>query len=488
MREPQRTQIRNNAKYLREVRPIDPEEIHEYVEGQPHPAAVRRVLREESTDLGLIEREDGSFEPAPGGTAPVSLDVVEEFPETHARTLEDTLVEQFGPGWPDGKSGDRLRVRVREVKARYLKGLDVEYDKLTALGYAIYHLPAYYAATQYLLADLAAAGELPASPRVLDVGAGVGGQALALDDLLPADSLIEYHAVEPGAGADLLEPFFEKTDRNFNPTVHRTTAEAFDPEGPYNLVVFANVLSELTDPAAVVGRYLDALATDGSVVALAPADRNTATGLREVERAVEREAGATVYAPTVRLWPGERPASESWSFDVKPDITTPGFQRKLDNGERGADPTAHERRDTPSTAGTDRTPGDEEFVNTDVQYAFGVWRRDERRRIEYRPDPEQTARMADADSFVAERVNLAGVKLSHDLSEGGNPLYLVGDGSQEVDHFAVLARKSGLNRDLSRADYGDVLRFENALALWNDDEEAYNVVVDGETAVDRLSV
>ena len=37
--------ILENARYLRGVRPVDPEEIYEYVEGQPHPAVVRRTLR-----------------------------------------------------------------------------------------------------------------------------------------------------------------------------------------------------------------------------------------------------------------------------------------------------------------------------------------------------------------------------------------------------------------------------------------------------------
>ncbi|MFT4946559.1 MAG: hypothetical protein ACI8TL_000795, partial [Natronomonas sp.] len=64
MDDTQRSQVRDNAKYLREVRPIDPAEIHEYIEGQPHPAAVRQVLRESALDLGLVEREDGCFEPA----------------------------------------------------------------------------------------------------------------------------------------------------------------------------------------------------------------------------------------------------------------------------------------------------------------------------------------------------------------------------------------------------------------------------------------
>jgi len=495
MRPDQREQVRHNAKYLREVRPVDPEEINDYVEGQPHPAAVAQVLREEAPDLGLVEREDGTFVPAPEGSADVTHDRVDAFPERYVHVLEDALLERFGPGWPDGESGDRLRARIREIKARYHRGLDVEYDHLTALGYAVYHLPATYAAAQYVLADLAGEGDLPASPRVLDVGAGVGGPALGLCDLLGQESLIEYHAVEPSGAADLLERFLDGTGPNVHSSVYRTTAEAFDPRtgadvggsDGYDLIVFANVLSELAAPAEVVGRYLEALAEDGSIVALAPADRNTATGLREVERAVEREHGATVYAPTVRLWPGETPAGECWSFDVRPALDVPSFQRRLDQGERGPDPQGYERRDSPPGA-RERSPGDGEFVNADVKYAFGVWRTDGRRRLEYRPDPDRTARMADADSFVTERVDLAAIKLSHDLSEGGNPLFLIGDGSEQVDHFAVLTRESGLNRDLATADYGALLRLEHALVLWNDDEGAYNVVVDGETVVDRIPV
>ncbi len=486
MRPEQRQQVRNNAKYLREVRPIDPEEIHEYVAGQPHPAAVAQVLRDAAPDLGLIERADGTFVPAPEGPADVSFHGVEAFPEEYTRVLEDALVERFGPGWPDGESGDRLRARVRELKDRYLKGLDVEYDEVTALGYALYHLPTTYAEAQYVFAGLAADGELPARPRVLDVGAGVGGPALGLADLLPDDALIEYHALEPSAAAPLLADFLAETGRNVHTSVHRETAEAFDPDGEYDLLVFANVLSELDEPADVASRYLDALTADGTVVAIAPADRNTATDLREVERTLEREAETTVYAPTVRLWPGETPAGECWSFDAKPDLSTPPFQRRLDEGERGPDPSAYERRDDPPAAAGDRSPGDGEFVNADVQYAFGLWRLDDRHRIEYRPDPGRTAKMAEADSFVTERVDLAAVKLSHDLSADGNPLYLVGDGSERVDHFAVLTSESALNRDLAAADYGDALRFENALVLWNDDEGAYNVVVDGETVVDRV--
>ncbi|MBX0303359.1 small ribosomal subunit Rsm22 family protein [Haloarcula salinisoli] len=466
-----RQQIRENAQYLRSVRPLDPEEIFEYVEGQPHPAVVRQVLREEAVDLALVEQEDGTFVPAPEGPLSVSVHGVERFPPEHAERVEALLTEAYGEEWAEGASGDRLRERVRDIKERYLHREAVEYDALSAHGYAVYHLPDYYAVATYALAELAADSLLPSQLRVLDVGAGVGGPALALSDLVEAaGGLLDYHAVEPSAAADVLEAVLGPADGSRDVTVHRETAEAFDLDsavadgGPFDLILFSNVLNELDEPAAVLDRYLGGLAEDGTVLALEPADRNTATGLRGIERAVADDGPATVYAPTVRLWPHHSPESESWSFDVKRDIEVPAMQKRLDDpaGGRG------------------------EFVNVDVQYAYSVLRLDGERAIDITPDRSSHAPMADAENYVTDRVNLLAIKLSHDLSEEeSNPLYLLGDGSQQTDHFAVVTDESLLNDDLRTAAYGDLLSIQNALVLWNDDEEAYNVVVDGETTVDR---
>ncbi|MFC6973429.1 small ribosomal subunit Rsm22 family protein [Halomicroarcula sp. GCM10025709] len=459
-----RRQIRENAQYLRSVRPLDPEEIHEYVEGQPHPAVVRRVLREEAFDLAIVEQGDGTFVPAPEEPLSVRFHGVESFPTPYARAVEDLLVEEFGPNWHRGDSGDRLRERIRDIKERYLQGASVEYDRLTALGYAIYHLPDYYATAQYLLADLARDGLLPSRLRVLDVGAGVGGPALGLLDLLPEDGLLDYHAVEPSAAADVLAHLLETAPPHVGTTIHRERAEVFEAEEPFDLILFGNVLSELDDPAATVRRYLDFLAEDGTVLAVAPADRNTAIDLRTTERAVADDGPATVYAPTVRLWPHQRPGGECWSFDRKSDIAVPDIQRRLDDAGGGTG----------------------EFVNTDVQYAYSVLRTDGQTRIDISPDRGVHAPMADAETYVTDRVNLLAIKLSPDLSEGeGNPLFLIGDGSEATDHFAVRTDASMLNADLVEADYGDLLSIQNGLVLWNDDEAAYNVVVDGETVVDR---
>ncbi|MFC6614188.1 small ribosomal subunit Rsm22 family protein [Halopenitus salinus] len=495
-----RDAVRDAARYLRRVRPIDPDEISEYVEGGAHPAVVERVLREEAYDLGLREGEDGTFVPIEDGPASPPGWGPEALPERYAFALKDRLVGEFGANWHDGESGDELREAIRRLKRDYYYENHVEYDRIAALGYAIYHLADYYAAIGYVLDDLAANGLLGRRLRVLDVGAGVGGPALGLHDYLPDDALVEYVAVEPSAAADVLSDLLAETERNFRTTIRRETAESYfgleddredgtedgsegksendgqdegTPRKPFDLVLFGNVLSELSDPAAVVNAALSSTASDGSVIALAPADRNTAIGLREIERAVTtsgNSAQATVYSPTLSLWPDATASDRGWSFDVRPDLEVPAFQRRLDEA-------------------ADRGPTDEpgEFENVDVQFAYSILRTDGTRRVDVHASSQRHMRMSETDAHVTDRVNLLAVKLSHDLADGGNPIYLIGDGSQSFDHYAVCTRETSLNRTLSEAGYGAVCAFENALVLWNDDEEAYNLVIDDEAVVDLVA-
>ncbi|MFB6071533.1 MAG: small ribosomal subunit Rsm22 family protein [Halobacterium sp.] len=468
-----RDAVLDSAKYLRGVRPVDPGELREYVEGQPREAVVRQVLREHAADLGLVEREDGTFEPASDEPVRPAFDGVDRLPDRYEHAVEDLLVRRWGANWHRGDSGDELRATIRRFKDDYYRRNPVEYDDDVALGYAVYHLAVYYAAVQYVLDDLARGGRLPGDLRVLDLGAGVGGPALGLFDFLPGDALVEYHAVEPSAAADVLDVLLGETGRNVHPTVHRETAEGFDPDGEYDLVLACSVLSELDDPVAVVDRYLDALAEDGTLLALAPADKHTSTTLRDVERAVECPPGtdpdagdcATVYGPTPRLWPDERPADRGWTFDERPELEAPAFQRRL-----------AEASERPS-----------EFRHTEVRFSYSLLRRDGAREHEVELSGDRLLKLANADDWVTKRADLVAAKLSPNLAdEDANPLFKVSDGSEDTDCYAVLVRETGLNRDLLDAGYGDLLSVESALVLWNDDEDAYNLVVDEETVVDRI--
>jgi len=477
-----RAAIRNNAKYLQHVRPIDPEEICEYVDGHPHPAVVKRILHEEALDLGLVQRHDGTFVPVSDDPVPHRSGTIERFPIEYARTFEDELVAAYGPDWYRGESGDALRATIRRMKDDYFHQRDVTYDERAALAYGCYHLPDFYAAVQYVLRDLTEKQLLEHDLRILDVGAGVGGPALGIHDALPDDALVDYHALEPSANADVLQTMLAETRDNFHTTVHRDRAEDVDPttvgvedstdaSGAFDVVLFANVLNELDDPESVLETYAHAVADDGALVALAPADENTASGLRTAERTVVQRTDATVYSPTVRLWPGQEPADHGWTFDVKPDLDVPDFQRRLDDATHDTD--------------DEHAPG--EFVNVDVQYAYSILRRDDARRLDVTASPSKYARFADTESHVPNRITAIAVKLSHDLtdSDDGNPLYKLGDGSQETDHYAVLTNETALNESLVHAAYGDLLTFDGVLALWNDDEQAYNLVVDEQTTVDH---
>jgi hypothetical protein len=267
--------------------------------------------------------------------------------------------------------------------------------------------------------------------------------------------------VEPSEAAAVLESLLEVTGRNVHPTVHRERAETFEPGREYDLILFSNVLSELGDPVAVVDRYVDFLASDGSIVLTAPADRNTSIELRRVERELEA-MGVTVYGPTVRLWPGERPTEDCWSFDRRPDIAVPAVQERL---------AADAERPT-------------EILNTSVKYSYSILRTDGRRRYELALDTSNVAKMAEMEAHVSRRIDLVAAKLSRDLAADGHPVFKVSDGSECENHFAVLVSETELNRDLATADYGALLSIQQALALWNDDEGAYNLVVDEETIVD----
>jgi len=130
-----REAVRNNANYLRNVRPIDPEEIAEYIEGSPHPAVVRETLREEAFDLlRLREREDGAFEPVSEEPVPAPGWAPTALPENYSFALEDLLVREFGANWHREESGDKLREAVRRLKDDYLYGNDVAYDRVAALA------------------------------------------------------------------------------------------------------------------------------------------------------------------------------------------------------------------------------------------------------------------------------------------------------------------------------------------------------------------
>lgn len=475
MNEEAQSVVLDSARYLRGVRPIDPEELCDYHSGATVDA-VRDLLSANALELGLIAREDGSFDAPPVRVEGPSFDAVERLPARIDARLNEILVATFGEGWAIGTSGDRLRSAIREFKRAYFADEPVTYDRLTALGYAIYHLPQAYASVQYVLDDLVADRGVPGTVRILDVGAGVGGPALGVDAYLPDRVLIDYHAVEPSEpAANLLEELTTETGHNFHCSISQAPIEAVPLEDSYDLVLVSNTLNELAAPVEFLERCGEQLERDGAIVAIEPADKTTARGLRAIERAFLERSDFDVFAPTIRLWPGTTPTDDCWSFVTQPPLAVPAVQTELD--ERPRADTAH------------RDPGTGEFCNPDVQYAYAILRQDGVRRIGYRPDRGRFRPLSAAEEAVGDRVSVAVVKLSGSLTDDvkANDLYVIGDGSQKDRWFAVEAAGTHANRHLEAAVYGEVCCIERGLVLWNADELAYNLVVDDETIVDRIT-
>ncbi len=471
--DPERTII-DSARYLRGVRPIDPEELAGYV-GDPYTAAkVATILRREATTIGLVERDDGCFIAPSTEPIAVPFDGVVALPLSVEQRVESSFEAAFGTNWARGESGDALRAAIRRFKAAYLAGEPVCYDRTTAMGYAIYHLPSTYAEIQYVVAEVVAEELLSGSIRVLDVGAGVGGQALGVLEFLPNDVLVEYTAIEASDdAADLFESYLADPGPNVHLDIQRSRIETADLEGPYDLIIGANVVNEIDEAVATIERLRTELDPAGTLVLIEPADRRTSRGLRRIERGVCRRRDLSVFSPTLRLWPDHEPADDCWSFDIKPDLDVPSFQRILDEAPR-------------STA-DGRPPATGEFVNVDVQYSYSILRTDGKRRIDFSPTKRRYRPLAAAEEQITQRVTVAVVKLSHPLTDDGNDLFVIGDGSQSERWFAVRSAETRLNRWLLEAEYADVLLIENGLVLWNDDEAAINLVVDERTVVDRIT-
>ena len=462
------SQLHDTVRYLRRVRPLDPHELATYVDGDA--ASVEAILRRRAVDWGIIEVDTGRYEPAPSGAIPTGEWAPHVLPSEIEEIGSERLRAHGGRSWASGDSGDRLRAAVDALKADYMAGRTVSYTRETLLAYLIYHLPRYYATIGYVLTPLLERGLLQRPLKIADVGAGTGGPMLGIGDILGTESLIEYHAIEPSPAIDMLEQMTAATSPNLHPRLHRSRVERWidDPDGPFDLIICANILGELDDPTRVMRRLIGCLQETGALVIVEPGDREQSVRLRKVERALT--AHATVFAPEVRLWPGYQPSDTGWGFDVGAQIDPPSWQRQLQAA--APDPTA----DT--------------YLNPHVQFSYSILRPDGQHRYDPPFDRQRVTPLADTISKITDRINVVGTKLSHDLSSTpeSNGVFRIGDGSQTEDHFIIQTVSGELVDAIDWVPYGAVCRFDGVLALWNDTEGAVNLVVDHASVVEPLAV
>jgi ribosomal protein RSM22 (predicted rRNA methylase) len=162
------------------------------------------------------------------------------------------------------------------------------YDDPVHLGaYLLWWWPQTYAKVRALLEMARAAGALPEhAARMVDLGSGPGGAAVAALDALGGEAL----AVDASAAA-LAEARFLGAGRLA--TRHADLASpSFELDGEFDLALLANLLSELPPTARepLVARL--PLARDGAVLIVEPALRETGRALLEVRDALLRRGWA----------------------------------------------------------------------------------------------------------------------------------------------------------------------------------------------------
>jgi SAM-dependent methyltransferase len=462
------SQLHDTVRYLQKVRPLDPQELATYVDGDA--ATIEAILRTRAVDWGLIQDDRGRYQPAPSGAVPAGEWAPHTLPSEIEEIGSELLSAYGGRSWARGDSGERLRAAVDALKADYMAGRTVSYTQETLLAYLIYHLPRYYATIGYVLTPLLERSLLRRPIRVAEIGAGTGGPMVGIGDRLGPKSLIEYHAVEPSPAIDVLEEMTAATSPNLHPQVHRSRVERWleDPHGPFDLIVCANILGELHDPAGVMRRLLGCLHDDGALVLVEPGDREQSVRLRTVER--QLTADARVFAPEPRLWAGHQPSDSGWGFDVGVQLEPPSWQRQL----QAAAPEP--------SAGT--------YLNPHVQFSYSILRPDGQIRFDPPFDRQRVTPLSETPGKITDRINVVGTKLSHDLSSmpESNGVFRIGDGSQAEDHFIIKTVSGELVDAIDWVPYGSVCRFEGVLALWNDAEGAVNLVVDHASVVEPLAL
>jgi len=148
------------------------------------------------------------------------------------------------------------------------------------------------------LRELAARGALPARARVVDLGAGCGAMTLGLLTVLPDASVL---AIDRDRGALAIAQVAAR--ELAGAAIETRVGDVASGDIPRcDLVVMGSVLNELAPGAqlAVVERALAAIGDDGAVIVVEPALRETARALHAVRDAVIVSGRGHVFAPCTR--------------------------------------------------------------------------------------------------------------------------------------------------------------------------------------------
>lgn len=403
----------------------------------------------------------------------------ERLPEDIEDRILEYISRKTGKPWDDPVTLERIREAVKSQKETYWQEGDdraIRYGSgYSVFAYLAYHLPVYFIQMRHLLSELLVDRLLPGRMAVLDVGAGPGTVTLALTDLLSGmpECRATIHAIEQSG--EFIEAYNAIT-RSYTEGSGSVTAPApyaadiSDPasplpDGPYDLIVCANVLNEISDATAreeAVMRLAERLREDGTLLICEPADLANATALRNLSRRLKGR-GLSIYSPCNDIRGVPCMVERCWTFTTFPEI-----------------------RSNRLMVAVAKTPEKYRYLNTDIKVSYAIHRKDGKKKSSYRVAPGVKAeRLSRLQLHEGKRINLIASKISGNIGDKETFLYRICDGTGKREVYAALPiyHQSERNLALRSAGYGSVLRFDQILVRYHKKYDAFHLLLTKDSTI-----
>jgi hypothetical protein len=417
-----------------------------------------------------LERQDAFF-------------ATRRLPPALETAIEQYIPKKVGKELTDPVILERLRRAIVAQKSDYWKPThqrSLQYTKAYhVLGYLAYHFPVYYVQTQYLLAMLASDGLLKNSMTVLDAGTGPGVVPLAIADFYSRldDATATVYSVE--RSEENIEAFMYLREQctqkgasvSIKPPIKAdlTTLDPAKIPQQIDLMIFSNVLNEISDVsldqrADIVMKLAGRLAPDGTILIIEPAEETNSAQLRLLSLALKKR-GLTIHSPCSFIWGTNCTPDRCWSFATNRNIQPTRLMGVLASGDEPF-----------------------RYLNIDIKYSYVVLRKDGKVRDSYRvPTGSRVLRLSQIRRHVEKRINLIAAKMSGNLGDAKTMVFKLCDGTADTPVYAVVPayHVTPENEAIVSAPYGTILEIESVLVRHNPKHDAYNVLVNRNTKIQK---
>ncbi len=409
-----------------------------------------------------------------------------QLPPAIEKLVSSCIERSYGKDWHTGETARLLRENIVKQKEEYWRGSS-KYPKLRVITYLLYHFPVYFCQFQYLLLDLLKGGLLTTKMSIVDAGAGPGTISLSTIDFLHK-MLDIYSKKGIDARLNVKIDSIEKADENIDCYIDitslylsqhqhenasitvnrpvRAPLEKAQPSRDADLIIFSNVLAEMSTAPAERAGAVERLASGSSnpsVLLIEPADLVNSKALRVTQHALVRK-GFTVYSPCTFLWGAGCTGGDCWSFREEGDIRVPEFMRKIAGKEEAY-----------------------RYLNTDMKFTYAILRRDGAAAQKYRAKGK-FARLSTLRKHLKKRINVAVSVMSGNLGDDENMVFKICDGTTSVPCYAVLPayHMNEKNRALTLAKYGGIIEIFGALVRENREFSSFNLLITRNTFIQNI--